>query len=157
MDTHIIYIGLGSNLGNGARNLDLALARLRQDVGEVLYTSAYFESEPWGFESEHRFTNAVTVLRTTLDPISLLDVTQHIERQMGRTHKRKAGEGYRDRIIDLDLLLYDDLHLETERLTLPHPHIADRDFVRIPLEECRQGLAAVLQTQQNGNNQLLIS
>jgi 2-amino-4-hydroxy-6-hydroxymethyldihydropteridine diphosphokinase len=56
---------------------------------------------------------------------------------MGRTRKRHRGEGYSDRVIDLDLLLYDDLHLETERLVLPHPHIADRDFVRLPLEECQ--------------------
>jgi 2-amino-4-hydroxy-6-hydroxymethyldihydropteridine diphosphokinase len=56
---------------------------------------------------------------------------------MGRTRKRRRGEGYSDRVIDLDLLMYDNLHLETERLVLPHPHIADRDFVRLPLEECQ--------------------
>lgn len=137
MNRHIVYIGLGSNLGDGSKNLDKAVALLQKEAGEVLYTSAYIESEPWGFESEHRFTNAVTVISTTLEPLPLLDLTQQIERRMGRTRKRRRGEGYSDRVIDLDLLIYDDLQLETERLILPHPHIADRDFVRLPLEECQ--------------------
>ena len=137
MDPHIVYIGLGSNLGDGPKNLDKAVALLQKEAGEVLYTSAYIESEPWGFESEHRFTNAVTVISTTLEPLPLLDLTQQIERRMGRTRKRRRGEGYSDRVIDLDLLIYDDLQLETERLVLPHPHIADRVFVRLPLEECQ--------------------
>ena len=137
MNRHIVYIGLGSNLGDGSKNLDKAVALLQKEAGDVLYTSAYIESEPWGFESEHRFTNAVTVISTTLEPLPLLDLTQQIERRMGRTRKRRRGEGYSDRVIDLDLLIYDDLQLETERLVLPHPHIADRDFVRLPLEECQ--------------------
>lgn len=137
MSAHIVYIGLGSNLGDGPKNLDAAIALLQKEVGEVLYTSAYIESEPWGFESSHRFTNAVTVVRTELEPLPLLDLTQQIERRMGRTRKRKRGEGYSDRVIDLDLLLYDNIRIESERLTIPHPYIADRDFVRLPLEECR--------------------
>ena len=137
MNRHIVYIGLGSNLGDGPKNLDKAVALLQKEAGVVLYTSAYIESEPWGIESEHRFTNAVTVISTTLEPLPLLDLTQQIERRMGRTRKRRRGEGYSDRVIDLDLLMYDDLQLETERLVLPHPHIADRDFVRLPLEECQ--------------------
>ena len=137
MNQHIVYIGLGSNLGDGPKNLDKAVALLQKEAGEVLYTSAYIESEPWGFESERRFTNAVTVINTELEPLPLLDLTQQIERRMGRTRKRRRGEGYSDRVIDLDLLMYDNLHLETERLVLPHPHIADRDFVRLPLEECQ--------------------
>lgn len=137
MNQHIVYIGLGSNLGDGPKNLDKAVALLQKEAGHVLYTSAYIESEPWGFESEHRFTNAVTVISTTLQPMELLDLTQQIERRMGRTRKRRRGEGYSDRVIDLDLLVYDDLKLETERLVLPHPHIAERDFVRLPLEECQ--------------------
>ena len=111
MNRHIVYIGLGSNLGDGPKNLDKAVALLQKEAGEVLYTSAYIESEPWGFESEHRFTNAVTVISTTLEPLPLLDLTQQIEQRMGRTRKRRRGEGYSDRVIDLDLLIYDDLQL----------------------------------------------
>ena len=134
----IAYIGLGSNLGNGSSNLDRAVELLGESAGRVLYTSKYIESEPWGFESQHRFTNAVTVIETDLDPMALLDVTQQIERQMGRTHKRRhRSESYHDRVIDLDLLLCDDLQIANERLTLPHPLIEERDFVRLPLAECR--------------------
>lgn len=146
MDTHIIYIGLGSNLGDGPRNLDAAVEMLQAEVGEVLYTSGYVESEPWGFNSEHQFTNAVTVVRSELSPMELLDATQLIERKMGRTHKHRQGESYRDRIIDLDLLLYDNLVMQTERLVLPHPLIQERDFVRLPLAECQQ---AIERLQQN--------
>jgi len=149
MERHIVYIGLGSNLGNGPKNLDRAVAALQEEVGEVLYTSAYIESEPWGFESEHRFTNAVTVVSTSLEPLALLDLTQRIERRLGRTRKRKRGEGYSDRVIDLDLLVYDDVQIESERLTLPHPHITDRDFVRLPLEECQAFIQQMNQEQES--------
>ena len=154
MDPHIVYIGLGSNLGDGPKNLDKAVALLQKEAGVVLYTSAYIESEPWGFESEHRFTNAVTVISTTLEPLPLLDLTQQIERRMGRTRKRRRGEGYSDRVIDLDLLIYDDLQLETERLILPHPHIAERDFVRLPLEECQTFMRNA--NQSSDSNELSI-
>jgi len=140
MPTHIVYIGLGSNLGDGPHNLDAAIELLQAEAGEILYTSAYIESEPWGFNSIHGFTNAVTVLRTELEPIALLDLTQAIERKMGRTHKHGPGEAYTDRIIDLDLLLYDDLQMQTPRLTLPHPLIDKRDFVRLPLLECQEAI-----------------
>lgn len=133
---HLVYIALGSNLGDGPVLLDEAVGRLEKQVGKILCVSSYMQSEPWGFESPHRFTNAVCVVQTELDPIPLLDATQLIERQMGRTHKHQPGETYTDRIIDLDILLYDDLNYKDERLTLPHPFIAERDFVQIPLQEC---------------------
>ena len=148
MPTHIVYIGLGSNLGDGPRNLDAALGLLQAQAGEVLYTSKYIESEPWGFESEFSFTNAVTVISTALEPIALLDVTQQIERQMGRTHKHLPGQDYTDRIIDLDLLTYDDLQMQTPRLTLPHPHIDKRDFVRLPLLECQEAMRDRINNEQ---------
>lgn len=138
--SHLVYIGLGSNLGNGPHNLDAAVELLQSEVGEVLYTSDYIVSEPWGFESQNSFTNAVTVVQTELEPVELLDVTQHIERVMGRRHKRKHGEPYSDRVIDLDILLYDDLTLETDRLTIPHPLIAERPFVSVPLQQCIEHL-----------------
>ena len=133
---HLTFIALGSNLGDGPALLDEAIVRIGQQIGEVLCVSSYMQSEPWGFKSEHRFTNAVCVVSTELDPLPLLDETQRIERQMGRKHKHQPGESYTDREIDLDILLYDDLNYQDERLTLPHPHIAERDFVRIPLQEC---------------------
>lgn len=148
MSTHIVYIGLGSNLGDGPHNLDRAIELLQAQAGEVLYTSEYIQSEPWGFESEFSFTNAVTVISTALEPIALLDITQQIERQMGRTHKHLPGQDYTDRIIDLDLLTYDDLQMQTPRLTLPHPLIDKRDFVRLPLLECQEAMRDRINNEQ---------
>jgi 2-amino-4-hydroxy-6-hydroxymethyldihydropteridine diphosphokinase len=139
----LVYLGLGSNLGNGAANLRMALDALEAQAGRVVAVSDFITSEPWGFESPHRFTNAVAALRTELQPEELLAVTQRIEHGMGRTYRRAPGEPYEDRIIDIDLLTYDDLHCRTEHLTLPHPHIEERDFVREPLAECRERVEAL--------------
>ena len=136
----LTFLGLGSNLGHGAENLDRALELIGQRVGEVKAVSSYVTSEPWGFESQHRFTNAVCAVETLLTPVELLDCTQEIERQMGRTHKHRPNEAYTDRIIDIDILTYNNICVQTERLTLPHPLIQQRDFVRIPLLECQNKL-----------------
>lgn len=134
------FLGLGSNLGNGPENLDRALTLIKESVGKVLTVSTYIQSEPWGFESANVFTNAVCVIETSLNPVELLDKTQLIEIQMGRTHKHGKGEAYTDRIIDIDILTYNNIIMNTERLTLPHPFIEQRDFVKIPLEECINNL-----------------
>ena len=135
MPKHIAYLGLGSNLGDGRKNLDEAVKLLAEEAGEVLAVSAYIESEPWGFESQHVFTNGAVAIATPLSAIELLDVTQAIERHMGRKNKHKPGESYSDRIIDIDILYFDSLVVNSERLTLPHPLIEERDFVKRPLEE----------------------
>lgn len=131
-----VFLGLGSNLGDGRANLDRALELISVRVGTLLAVSDYIGSEPWGFASEHWFTNAVCAVETGLGPMALLDITQEIERQMGRTHKHAPGESYTDRIIDIDILSYDDVSMHNERLTLPHPLIGQRDFVKIPLQDC---------------------
>ena len=136
--THTIYLGLGSNLGDGRKNLARAVELLNEKVGTVTAVSTFIESEPWGFKSVNRFTNGAVAMQTNLGPEELLDVTQSIEREMGRTRKHKPGEPYTDRVIDIDILLYDDLQISTERLTIPHPHIEDRDFVKIPLSEIKK-------------------
>lgn len=132
---HKAYLGLGSNLGDRKANLDNAVRLISEKVGRVISVSSYIESEPWGFESSHNFTNGAVAVLTELSPIELLDVTQEIERDMGRTHKHKPGEPYTDRVIDIDILLYDELTINSKRLTIPHPHINDRDFVKKPLAE----------------------
>ena len=135
-----IFLSLGSNLGDGPAQLDRALELLGERVGQMLAVSSYMTSEPWGFESEHLFTNAVCAMQTELTPMELLDVTQQIEREMGRTHKHAVGESYTDRIIDVDILTYDHLVIDNERLTLPHPMMVKRDFVMIPLREVQKKL-----------------
>lgn len=129
----IAYLALGTNIGNKRRNMITAAALLAERVGDVLALSGFYETEPWGFQSENTFLNAALQLETSLSPLELLKATQQIEVQMGRT--QKSNGTYHDRIIDIDILLYDDLILQTPELTLPHPLMQDRRFVMEPLLE----------------------
>ena len=114
-----LYLSLGSNLGDREDMLRRAIMLIGERIGAVQRVSSFIETEPWGFESTNPFLNAAVMVLTTLSPIECLDATQQIE----------------DRPIDIDLLLYGDLKLSTPRLTIPHPHMYERDFVMIPLRE----------------------
>ena len=107
---------------------------MEKQIGVLLRQSAFLETEPWGFQSENTFVNAAICMETTLEPFEVLTETQKIESEMGRTIKSVNGE-YHDRIIDIDILLYDELHINTPQLTIPHPLMEERDFVMIPLRE----------------------
>ena len=133
---HKIYLGLGSNLGNRKENLAYAIRFIGERVGKVLRVSSFIETEPWGFESENTFVNAVILCETDLTPRQVLCATQKIEREMGRKHKSVDGH-YADRVIDIDILLYDDLKVDEPDLQIPHPLMLKRDFVMIPLREIR--------------------
>ena len=115
-----LYLALGSNQGDRKALLDAARAACDASLGRVTGCSDYIETAPWGFSSPHPFLNAVLELETELSPLAVLERTQGIERQLGRRTKSSEA-GYQDRPIDLDLLLYDDLVLETPRLTPPPP------------------------------------
>ena len=131
---HTVYLSLGTNLGDKEQNLMSAITEIERRIGPIRAQSAFLTTEPWGFESENSFLNAAVRVETDLAPLALLDETQQIERDMGRTQKSVEGK-YHDRIIDIDILLYDDLHIQTKRLTIPHPLMYERDFVLIPLRE----------------------
>ncbi len=131
---HKLYIGLGSNLGDRKALLDEALQLVDERIGQVVRVSSYYETAPWGFESENEFLNAAALVITTLSPQRCLKESQRIERQLGRTDKTENGL-FQDRTIDIDLLMYDDLHIEEPDLVLPHPHINEREFVMMPLQE----------------------
>lgn len=128
------YLGIGTNLGDRAENLTRAVALISEQVGTVLACSSFVETAPWGFTSDNHFLNAVLAVDTALSPHELLRVTQSIERELGRLHKTIDGN-YSDRIIDIDILLYEDLTIVSEELSIPHPYILMRDFVYLPLEE----------------------
>jgi len=128
-----VYLALGSNLGNKNENLERAISLLSEKVGEIISVSSFYRSEPCGFDSENDFLNAVVLVKTVLDVNSLLVQTQEIEKEMGR--KAKSVESYADRIIDIDILFYNDLVLKTAELKIPHPLLQERDFVLIPLLE----------------------
>ena len=130
----LLYIGLGSNLGDRRALVHEALRLVDLCVGHVERVSSLIETEPWGFDSPHPFLNGAARVRTSLSPHQCLAVTQQIERMLGRTQKSTDGH-YHDRPIDIDLLRYDDLHIQTPELTLPHPLMEERDFVRLPMQE----------------------
>ena len=133
-----IYLGLGSNLGDRHTALLSAIELLAHKVGRLVRCSSFFETEPYGFESEHQFMNAVALFRTTLSPRELLAVTQEIERELGRTNK--SLHGYEDRVIDIDILLYGDERVDEPDLQIPHPRMQERPFVMEPMEELRANM-----------------
>ena len=137
---HTVYLSLGTNLGDKEHNLVSAITEIERRIGPIRAQSAFLATEPWGFESPNTFLNAAIRVETELSPHALLKVTQQIERDMGRTQKSTVNSqlspvNYHDRIIDIDILLYDDLQIHTKKLTIPHPHMYERDFVLIPLKE----------------------
>lgn len=131
---HTVYLSLGSNLGDKEQNLASAVSEIARRIGDITDQSAFLETEPWGFDSKNTFLNAAVRVETELSPYELLNATQQIERDLGRKQKSEKGQ-YHDRIIDIDILLYDDLHIQTPELTIPHPLMQQRDFVLIPLKE----------------------
>ena len=131
---HRVYFSLGTNLGDRAANLDRAIAAMQEKIGALMKCSSYIHTEPWGFSSDNGFLNAAAVFETSLAPLPLLHCTQEIECQLGRNAKSHGGL-YSDRVIDIDILFYDNLVLTTPELTIPHPLIAQRDFVLRPLAE----------------------
>ncbi|MDD6393127.1 MAG: 2-amino-4-hydroxy-6-hydroxymethyldihydropteridine diphosphokinase [Prevotella sp.] len=133
-DFHMVYLALGSNIGDRRNALSEAIRLIDERVGRVDKVSSFMETEPWGFKSEFKFLNAVLSVQSMLSPIEILHITQNIEKEMGR-EKKSLGGIYHDRIIDIDLLMYDSLQLDTPELTLPHPHMKEREFVMIPLME----------------------
>ena len=143
-EKHQAYLSLGTNLGRRRQNLLRAIRLIGEHVGRVVRQSSFLETEPWGFQSTHRFLNACVCVETTLTPRQLLQTTQQIERRLGR--RRKTADGiYHDRPIDIDILLYDDLRITEPDLTIPHPLMHQRDFVMIPLQE-------ILKEKQNNPN-----
>lgn len=127
------YLGIGTNLGDKAAHIRRAVELIGQQVGTVLAVSSFYQSEPWGFVSDNRFLNVAVQVATSLSPMELLRETQSIEKLMGRTEKTTST--YADRIIDIDILLYGQMVLDTETLKIPHPLLPERDFVVIPLAE----------------------
>ncbi|MFL1684020.1 2-amino-4-hydroxy-6-hydroxymethyldihydropteridine diphosphokinase [Coprobacter secundus] len=130
----VVYLGIGTNLGDKEDNLRFALENIEEQIGKIIFCSVPYASEAWGFESKNSFLNIVVSIETQLAPFDLLDVTQKIEKLMGREKKSVDGV-YSDRIIDIDILLYDNIKMNTDRLILPHPGLKDRLFFQIPLKE----------------------
>lgn len=130
----MLYLGLGSNLGDKRNNLLQAVALISERVGRVVCLSRFYETEPWGYASNNTYLNAALGVETSLSPLEILSITQAIERELGR-QKKSMNREYLDRSIDIDLLLMDDLTIESKALILPHPLMHERVFVMEPLVE----------------------
>jgi 2-amino-4-hydroxy-6-hydroxymethyldihydropteridine diphosphokinase len=127
----IAYVGLGSNLGRRARNLSAARRRLRQSGARILRQSRVIETAPWGVTDQPRFLNQVVEIEWSGSPRDLLRAAKLVERDGGRTPTRRWGP----RVIDVDILLFSDQHIDEADLVIPHPGIADRPFVLESLGE----------------------
>ena len=136
-----MFLGLGSNLGDKEQQLLTAIQLVGERVGQVVRQSSFMETEPWGFESDNKFLNAVILCETEKTPREVLRLTQQIERDMGRkkmVNCKLTNRKYKDRPIDIDILLYDDLTVDEPDLKIPHPLMYERDFVMKPLAEIRK-------------------
>jgi len=131
---HNVFLGLGSNLGNKEENILKAVELIDKRIGKVVSLSSFFNTEPFGFISGNDFLNAACKVSTEHTPSKILFLTKNIEKELGRTVKSSDGL-YEDRIIDIDILMYDDLVFENEELIIPHPHMHKRLFVLEPLAE----------------------
>lgn len=129
---HIVFLGIGTNMGNRESNLIEAVNRIEENIGIILKTSALFETEPWGFETEINFLNLAVEVETKLTPSGLLGAILMIEAQLGRIRGEKQ---YSSRLIDIDILFYDDLIMDEIALKIPHPLLHKRKFVLVPLNE----------------------
>lgn len=128
---HWLVLLLGSNLGNRIEHLERARLELTADVGSIIQMSNIYESEPWGFKDQLPFLNQALILETDYRPHIVLENNLQIEQRMGRIRETPWGP----RIIDIDILFYEELIYEASDLQIPHPHISDRRFVLTPLDE----------------------
>lgn len=143
MPMHKVFIGIGSNIGERLRHLQEAVDRLALLAEtEVCAVSAIYMTEPVGESEQNRFYNGVLQIETSLEPEELRRQCKTIEQELGRPD---AYPRWSPRVIDLDILLYDDLCLHTETLTIPHPELHCRKFVLIPLLDLANPLHPIMQ------------
>jgi 2-amino-4-hydroxy-6-hydroxymethyldihydropteridine diphosphokinase len=127
-----VFLGIGTNLGDREKNLTEAIDKIGQHIGTVLNASSVYETAPWGFEAENDFLNMVICVETLLTPDQMLQKINLIESTMGRERNQ---DRYSSRIIDIDILLYNDLVLYEKGLKIPHRLMHERKFVLVPLCE----------------------
>ena len=129
-----IYIILGSNIGDKRKHLDKACLEISDSIGSIETYSSFYQTSPWGFESNDEFLNRVICVNSKLDPNQIMSLLLDIENRLGRV-RHLIDKGYQSRTIDLDILLIDDIIINNELLIVPHPRMIERRFVLIPLSE----------------------
>lgn len=133
------YINIGSNMGDRLANLSRAVALISELSSGVTSVSDVVESAPWGYESDNMFLNVGVLMDTVLEPEALLDLLQQVERTLWPVPHRDATGAYVDREVDVDLITYGDDVIDTARLKVPHPFMAERRFVLLPLAQLMPG------------------
>jgi 2-amino-4-hydroxy-6-hydroxymethyldihydropteridine diphosphokinase len=124
---------VGGNLDNTCLKYEQLSTLLEKETGKIIAQSRFYKSPPWGFNSSHSFINRTICIETTLTPVLLMEKTQHIERFFGR--KKNKTIQYEDRSMDIDIIFYDDISMDTKELQIPHPRMHLRNFVLTPLFE----------------------
>jgi 2-amino-4-hydroxy-6-hydroxymethyldihydropteridine diphosphokinase len=128
-----VFLSLGSNLGDREKNLKYAIQLIGLHAGKVIKLSSFYETASWGIESKNLYFNQVIIVDSIFEPDILIEKLLSIEKQLGRERLEKYR--FADRSIDIDILFYDNIILETKKLLIPHPKIASRRFVLVPLNE----------------------
>lgn len=129
---HHVVLSIGSNQGNRLANIESCIALIHQEVGTVIQVSKLYETPAWGFESD-AFYNCALLLHTSLSAQKILNLALKVEKQLGRI--RSNQEGYQSRIIDIDLIIFDNEIIESEKLSIPHPLMQNRKFVLLPMQD----------------------
>lgn len=135
---NIVYLLLGSNLNDRSASLQGARKAISGYLGKILIESTVYESEPWGFQSDNQFLNQVIKIATPYSPYQTMEMIRDIEDRLGRI--RDLSKGYASRIIDIDILFFNDDIISDDRLVIPHPKIQDRMFTLVPLNELDKSL-----------------
>ncbi len=130
-----VILSIGANLGQREKNLQQAIDMIDSHIGSVNAVSSLYETEPWGFSADSWFLNIALSVDTFMQPFALLHVTQEIERRIGRTEKTVSGQGYQSRVIDIDIIFFDQLVITTAELSVPHPLMHKRNFVLQPVSD----------------------
>ena len=133
MKLNTVYIGVGTNLGDKLSNIRMAYVLIQTSVGEITRKSFIYKTPPWGFKSTAFFYNSVIEVKTFLSSDFLLDALQKIEKKLGKSQELKIG--YASRLIDLDIIDFNNQIIDTKRLTVPHSHLSNRNFVLYPLQD----------------------
>ena len=129
MSHHLVTLLLGSNLGKQKDNIDLAISRIEEEVGELVGQSEIIYTKPVEFVSNNIFCNIALRIKTQFSPIKLLNLVKKIEVEMGRTDDSLITKGYADRVIDIDIVFYGNMNFSSRRLEIPHSkHVYEREF-----------------------------
>lgn len=129
---HQVFLGTGGNIGNKHDNFNKVYTFIKNELGAIIKSSSIYETSPWGFQADENFWNQVLVVETDFSPFELLLKINFIESQFGR---KRDGQQYKSREMDIDILYFDDEIIEIENLTIPHPLLNKRLFVLVPLAE----------------------